>query len=232
MSTIPTPVNALGNTDVIEAMRSIHTESDRWRLAEALCQEVPAGSQGFAEIIDEAKTAGVLGALKLQTLRLYRDTAVRWPADQRVPNVSFSAHREAMVMQDKAAKMLTDLARSLGADKVTVASVRQAVAVQRGTAAKTPAAKTAPKSPTFDVLADIMNGAHNIVAAIDQATLTDQELDRLHAGLSAALSHVEKLRAKAARKAQMAAKKATSPAPAAPRKRAATTKARGDLRGL
>src|SRR3954452_18562555 len=118
----------MSTTDVIEAMRSIQTEGDRWHLAEALRSQVPQGSTGFEEILDEAASAGVAGALKVNTLRLYRDTANRWPATERVPNVSFSAHREAMVLPiEDAAKLLETLSTANGATKVTVASVRKTI---------------------------------------------------------------------------------------------------------
>jgi hypothetical protein len=236
MSTTPTTTPS----DVIEAMRSIQTESDRWRLAEALAARIPSGDKGLDEIVDAAAAAGVLGKLSKTTLRLYRDAANRWPADKRVANVSFSAHREAMVLDNinEAARMLGSLVKSSGgADKVTVASVRRAVAVKRGTvpAEKATANGSAAttKAPALDVLTDLQAGAPQLIAAIPNAT-APTELDRLHAGLSKALAHVERLQAKAA---QAARKKAAAPKRTAPkaaaRKAAATPrrKAVGDLRG-
>ena len=229
------PAHKLVLDDVIEAMRSIQTESDRWHLAEALAKQVPGGSEGFSEILDQATAEGVAGKLSLNTLRLYRDAALRWPADKRVANVSFSAHREAMVLEsiDAAAKMLADLAKNAGAGNVTVAAVRKAIAVQQGKVTAAPAATTSQKA--VDVLADIKQGAPQLIAAISPATVTS-ELDQLHAGLTKAIAHVERLRAKAARKTA-AAKPSSTPVPKpSPGERKvageAITKARGDLRGL
>lgn len=241
MSTTTTPVIAMSMADVIDAMRSIQSEDDRWKLAEALHQQVPTGVKGFQEIIDAATAAGVAGNLKVNTLRLYRDTAVRWPSDKRVANVSFSAHREAMVLPtiDAAAKMLGNLAANNGAAHVTVASVRKAIAVQQGkplpaTGTGTGTGKVTAK--TVDVLADVKAGAPTLIAAITPAT-TVPDLDSIHAGLSKAIAHVERLRAKAARKATATSKTAATPATAStskaqPAPKGAPKKPQGDLRGL
>lgn len=224
--------------DVLDAMRSVQTESDRWNLAEALQKQVPTGLQGFSEIVDAATAAGVSGNLSITTLRLYRDAAVRWPASKRVPNVSFSAHREAMVLADidQAAKMLGDLAKANGADKVTVSSVRKAIAVKQGKPTPAPRTTTTPKQQaTLDVLGDLKNGAPQTIAAIT-AALPAAELDKLHAGLTKVIAHVERLRAKVAR----AQKPATPTTPAEPptkqqsngTKKAPVKKPQGDLRGL
>jgi hypothetical protein len=70
MSTSSTTV-APTTAQVIDAMRSIQTESDRWKLAEALYAVIPQGVRGFNELIDAATAAGVAGGLKVNTLRLY-----------------------------------------------------------------------------------------------------------------------------------------------------------------
>lgn len=222
-----------GIVSVIDAMRSLQTEGDRWHLAEVLLAQVPTGYNGLPQIIDQATAAGVAGSLSVNTLRLYRDTAARWPADQRVANVSFSAHREAMVLPTiaAAAKMLGDLAANLGPSKVTVASVRKAIAVQQGR--PVPGSKPGSSTPTsqraVDVLADLIAGGPQLIAAIP-ATTEASVLDQLHAGLTKAISHVERLRAKAARKA---AKSTTTPStPAAVKAPRTNSKRTGDLRGL
>src|SRR5262245_745493 len=97
-TTNPTNGTSKKMHDVIDAMRDVQTEGDRWHLAEALVAMLPQGSNGFQEIIDQASAEGVVGKLSANTLRLYRDTANRWPANRRVANVSFSAHREAMLL--------------------------------------------------------------------------------------------------------------------------------------
>jgi hypothetical protein len=226
--------------EVIEAMRSIQTEGDRWRLAEALHAQIPSGLEGFADIIDAATTAGVLGKLSFNTLRLYRDTAARWPADLRVPNVSFSAHRTAMTIDIKAAsKLLHALARQKGAGGVTVDEVRRAIAVQQGKPiTATSAADKATAAAKIEIVADIKAGAPQLIASIGPDTGPD-DLDKLHAGLTKAIAHVERLRAKAARKAASASKatKSVATSSATARKAAASTtktsaRRRGDLRGL
>lgn len=248
--TTTTPANALSTTEVIDAMRSIQSESDRWRLADALAAQVPAGSAvaEFKQIVDDAVEAGVGGGLSVNTLRPYRDTANWWPVDKRLPNVSFSAHREAMRLEDVAAavKMLDNLVKTFGAGKVTVTSVRRAVAVANNRplpSAKSDAGTVAKVDrTTAQVLADIAAGAPQLISAIDGTV----DLDRLHAGLNKALAHVEKLRIKAAAKAKRPAAKAPArkPAPkATPARRPARAgsaatpkraprKSAGDLRGL
>jgi hypothetical protein len=228
--------------EVIESMRSIQTEDDRWHLAEKLAVLIPSGSSGFDKVLDKAASEGVAGGLSINTLRLYRDTANRWAADKRVRNVSFSAHRESMAMPsiDEAARMLADMARTQGADKVTVASVRKAVAIKQGKAPKPAPAK--PQTTTVDhVLDDLKAGGKELIQGIPAATPLS-ELDELQAGLNKVLQHVERLRAKASQKAQAAAKKAIPEArkaladaskkepTAAPAKAAGARK--GDLRGL
>jgi len=228
--------------DVIDAMRSIQSEDDRWHLAEALAKKVPDGTKGFDVILDRAAQEGV-GKYTTHTLRLYRDTAKRWPASKRVANVSFSAHREAMAASttsiDSAKKLLENLARQHGAKGVSVQRVREAVQIKNGTkrqggrkAPKGAAAATpVPPAPELNVLADLATGASKVIAAIAE---DDPKLDKYQAGLTKALGHVERLRSKVARKA--AAKKTPPTAqtkttkPVA--KKAPVKKARGDLRGL
>lgn len=229
---------ATGMGEVIEAMRSIQSESDRWHLAESLRQMIPSGLTGFSDIIDAATAEGVAGSLSANTLRLYRDAAARWPADKRVPNVSFSAHREAMVLPsiDEAARVLAQLAKQLGAAKVTVAEVRKAVAVKQGKVTKAAAAASSSTSKgatttQANVLADLMAGAPTLIASIT-ATTSPTELDKLHAGLTKTIGHVERLRAKAARKATAAAKKAPAAKASVRKSTPRGRKSTGDLRGL
>ena len=220
--------------DVIEAMRSIQNESDRWKLAEALRKEYPSGLSGFKELIDDAASAGIEG-YSINTLRLYRDCAARWPEAKRVEGVSFTAHRIALGLDnvDEAQKVLQGLAKNLGPSKVTVQSVRKAILTKQGKAPKpSKGSVPAPKQPAaFDVTSDIASGATKLIAAIPSST-EPEVLDKLHAGLTKAIGHVERLKAKAARKAATAKKApAAAPKKAAPKK-ATTSKAQGDLRGL
>lgn len=247
MAATVTPTKGLN--EVIDAMRSIQTESERWTLAEALRALVPTGVAGFSEVVDKATAEGVAGNLSANTLRLYRDTATRWPADKRVADVSFSAHREAMVLPSitEAQRTLTALAKQLGAGKVTVASVRKAVAVKQGKPVPgTPAGgkgnggggKAGSSGPTeSQALADLKSGGKLLIEMIGQDT-SEGDLDKLQAGLTKVIAHVERLRAKAARKqaaaSKAAAKKGVANARAAVKKSSTprTRKAQGDLRGL
>jgi hypothetical protein len=234
MSTTTTPPAV--SADIVDALRNLQTETDRWLLAEALHRQIPSGSDGFEVIIDAAKRAGV-AALSANTLRLYRDTVIRWPASKRVANLSFSAHREAMVMSsiDEAHDVLVDLRNTLGADKVTVSAVRKAIAVKQGKtqAAKPGAAANTATSHQSQVrtMQDLMKGGSELIAGIHTQTPA-AELDKLHAGLSKVIAHVERLRAKAARSNKTAApapKAAAKPTAAKPTVRKHVA---GDLRGM
>jgi hypothetical protein len=236
-------MSASALTQVIDAMREVQTESDRWRLAEALHAVLPTGSTGFERIEDEAAKRGV-AALSATTLRLYRDTAARWPKGKRVDRLSFSSHREAMVLPtiDDAREMLVALSDQLGPSKVTVSAVRRAIAAQTGNG-KVPAAApganvTGRRVVQLDALHDLKNGGPQLIAAITNETPAD-DLDRLQAGLSKVLAHVERHRARVAKSAAKAKAKtttttttktktdnATGAKPAARRAKA------GDLRGL
>lgn len=229
---------------VLDAMREVTSEEDRWHLAEALFALIPKGEEGFDAIIDEANKAGVLGKLSANTLRLYRDTARLWPKSSRVPGVSFSAHREAqgMIGSDgdtkRAEKMLSDLAKGGGPDKVTVASVRREAMARQG---KTPKAgtRTAPKG--FDVLADLEDSAKQLIAAINSIAGDGARLDKVHSTMSKALQRVEALQVKArAKSKQSTVKPTTTTTKVAPKptpnkgtngKQTAASK-RGDLRNL
>ena len=241
MPTIPTTTTSVDVIDVVDAMRSIVSESDRWHLAESLLATIPSGSSSgaisFDSIVDAAAAEGVSGNLKPNTLRLYRDTAARWPADRRVPNVSFSAHRESMNHSggiDARVKLLELLAQTLGGGNVTVAAVRRAVAMANGKAPATAKVKSSAVSSSLDVIADLKSGGKTLISAIEPST-TSADLDSLHAGLTKVIAHVERLRAKAARKAGAASKaapKSSTTMPTAVPKSARARKAAGDLRGL
>ena len=238
-------INALATpgslNDVVDAMRSVQTEADRWILAEALVELIPTGEGGFQEVIDRATSEGLLGNFTVNTLRLYRDTAKRWDKDKRVTDVSFSAHREAMSVKGDitaAAKLLAAQVKTVGAPaKVTASSVRKAVRLANGKAPLA-TAKTAPTvGPQFDLVADLKHGGKKLAAMIGPDTSVS-DLDSLHAGLNKVIAHVEKLRGKAARKASAAktAKQTVAAKPTASKattaKRPAARKQAGDLRGL
>jgi hypothetical protein len=231
--------------EVLDAMESITSESDRWNLADTLSRKIPSGQQdstsgvSFSDIMDEATKAGVAGKLNATTLRLYRDTANRWPSNKRVAGVSFSAHREAMVLKDKdgndlpvddQAKLLEDLIKSEGSpDKVTVASVRRVIRAKTGKGAATPQATSKRVTETLE---DLKKGGADLIKSIRPDT-SSADLDKIHAGLNKVIGHVEKLRVKAASKAKTA-KASTAPTPITSARKAPAKAAggAGDLRGL
>lgn len=229
MTTTTTPNGSKMYADVIDAMRSIITETDQWHLAEELVKLIPSGTKGFDQILDQANKAGVTGKVKsVHSLRQYRDTAKRWPANTRVPNVSFTAHREAMAVADSA-EMLKDLSKNLGPSGVTAAEVRRQVRIKQG---KKPAAKKGSTGMRGDAVRDLVDGGPKLRAAITAAMDLDQ-LDKVHTGLNKVLEHVDRLRAKKARNAKASAAKKATPTKATATKKVATPKqTRGDLRGL
>jgi hypothetical protein len=141
-------------------------------------------------------------------LRLYRDVAIRFPASKRVPLVTFSAHREAIAIgdADKARAVLIELAAKHGAAGVTVTTVKQAIGAATGNVAKaTPKAAGKAQSGYGDIAVDLSMGGKKFIAALDSMVATNGvTLDGLHTGISAVLTAVESMRAKAARKAQAA----------------------------
>lgn len=110
-----------------------------WTLADALATEVPVGRRGYRSggNTDLERLAAVLEAegisMKATTLRNYRDTSARWPKENRIDGISFSAHRAANRAMKKnrwagygqpqydvapAVKVLEDLRRHNGVVKV------------------------------------------------------------------------------------------------------------------
>jgi hypothetical protein len=237
-----TTTDAARLNGVLDAMQSVQSEDDRWHLAEALHTLIKSGTNGFDKVLDAATAKGVSGGLSATTLRLYRDTAARWPSAKRVPGVSFSAHREAMVMiapdgsTQKAEKLLKDLAKN-GADKVTVKQVRQAAAISSGKTARAQAGAGKTAAPKgFDVLNDLENGAKQVLDSINSIGTDTARLDKVHAGVSKALARVEQLRAKAQRAKKATPTKVSSTPPASKpvvngKGKVAASK-RGDLRDL
>lgn len=234
---------ANGYDSVIEAMRSIQTESDHWKLADRLLRVAPQGNnKPFADIIERAAAAGVRGQkMTRTTLRIYRDTAAYWPESKRVPNISFTAHRAAKVgigSATEAASVLKGLSRQLGPENVTVAEVKKAIAAKTG--AKMPAKKKGAKNTTTNmgrVLEDLKAGGSQMIAAIGTQQDT-ADLDALKVGLEKVQYHVQRQLTKASTK-KGAVKAAPAPVKqasktASPTKKAATGNGRtaGDIRGL
>ena len=207
---VPTPGTA-GMSQVIDALRSVQSESDRWKLADALAKKIPSGLKGFDEIVDAAKNAGVAGKLKVNTLRQYRDTSVRWKPEDRVPEVSFTAHKEAQNAgtTPEAKKLLERIVKQAGADGVSVGEVRRAVSALKGKTSKGTgggggggkAAKAPPPpAPAADIVKDLSHGGGLLIAAIPN-DMDAADLSKLIAGIKKVLGHAERLQMKAANKA-------------------------------
>ena len=247
----PAPVKAAFD-DVCDALRDVHDEASLWRLSDELVKIAPSGVQSVEDVVTQAKARGI-PTKSTNTLRLYRDVAIRFPANERVPLVSFSAHREAIAIGDvaKARKVLQELAAKHGPDGVTVTTVKKAIGAATGKVSATPSPKA--KGTSYDDIAvDLSTGAKKFLGELD-AMLGVQgvTLDGFHAGLSAVLAKVEDKRAKAARRKvtpkaapavdpsksraarharEAASKAASKPSPnGAARKRSVKA---GDLRGL
>jgi hypothetical protein len=225
---------------VVAALRDVHDEASLWHLSDELAAAIPQGD--VSPVVKAAEQAGV-PVRSANTLRLYRDVAVRFPKGQRVSGVSFSAHREALTVGSAtdAETLLHDLVSKMGSAGITVTTVRRAVQAQTGKGAASTAgvgkAGAAVKLTWAQIMADLCAGGPDLIAQIDVVTSATSgvSLDTLHAGLNKVLTEVENRRVKAARAAakkkapvQAAAK---APAPAAPRKAAAKGGA-GDLRDL
>ena len=136
-------------TETTSAIRGKREGADNWTLADALLAAVPqhAPRTLFAEVRRAAEREGVrpYGA---DTLRIYRDAAARWAPADRIPGVSFTAHREALLASDPVAT-LRDLADTLGAENVAVSDVRAAIS------ALAPSAPAVPAAPVGATLAEV-----------------------------------------------------------------------------
>lgn len=239
--------------DVCAALRDVHDEASLWALSDEIAKVAPSGVTGVEIIVDEAKRRGI-PTKSANTLRLYRDVAIRFPASERVGGVSFSAHREALGGYSGdvslAKQTLIDLSTQHGAEGVTILTVKKAVAAATGKALPVGgagAAKSKHQSGFAEVANDIAtNGAKRFIGELDAIVTSGITLDQLHAGLSKLIAEVEVRRSKAARKAARPVKAAATPTGTPARhSKAAPTKARpaaktnkvegskaGDLRGL
>jgi hypothetical protein len=204
---------------VLEAMQSLNTESDRWTLSDALLVLVPSGVMGFHEVNDAAVQEGVT-PMSVNTQRLYRDTAKMWPASERVENMSFSAHREAVrnLGVTDARRLLLDLQAAAGTKKVTASAVRKAAAAAAGL--PNPVANNKPSAATV-VLGDLAAGGKEMVAAVRKMPAAD--LDAVALGLNAVLVALDKRRAAASKRgaATRTAKAKELPANVTPMKKVA-----------
>jgi hypothetical protein len=233
---------------VCDAIREVHDEASLWRLSDELVKVAPYGVDAVKRVVVEAKSRGI-PSKSVNTLRLYRDVAARFPAADRVPLVSFSAHREAIAVGDatEARRILLELSAKHGPEGVTVATVKAAIGAATGkvTPVRGGSSSTGVTAATVQSLsyaefgADLSNGGKKFLAHLDgMLSVPNVSLDGLHAGLSTVLAEVESRRGKAARKA--ARGKAPAPTSAGPRQRPAPSGkagqaaagSAGDLRDL
>jgi hypothetical protein len=250
MSSTPT-IDATFDS-VCDALRDVHDEASLWRLSDEIARVAPSGVNAVEAIVAQAKARGI-PTKSTNTLRLYRDVAIRFPASERIPLVSFSAHRAAIAVGDvaKARAVLLDLVNKHGADGVTVTTVKQAIGAATGNVKKSLPKGTVTQSTWSDVALDLVGGGKSLIKELDaMCEVKGVTLDGLHSGLTAVLAAVESKRSKAARKAAASKAKAApvvnpakSPAAASARRAAAkvaptgkpavkrASKA-GDLRGL
>lgn len=110
----------------------------QWKLADALKAEVSQHmSHSEFDRLETAITQAGYRPLSKSALRQYRDAAVFWSGDTpganaRVDGLSFTVHRVAIPAGRDAEQILRRLVKRHGADNVTVALVKQAVAVHLG----------------------------------------------------------------------------------------------------
>ena len=218
----------------VEAMRDKRSQSDNWKIGDALVTEVPTGASrvGFERVRRAAESAGVV-PLSVSALRQYRDTAIAWPAHTRVPGVSFSAHRAAKSAPEPS-KLLEGLATLHGAGSVSVKMVERALTVGSGSvpAAPAPAAAGAVTLTGADTVALVVElawrfesrGSKMVDEVLSAAAASVARLVELAAEMDTrAKSHAAK---SAAWSGPAKSKSASALAPAAaPRKR-------GSVRGL
>jgi hypothetical protein len=235
----PSGTSGKFNVDVvIDAMRDLHSEHDRWHLSDVLLAQVPVGG-GWAEfdaIIAKADEEGIAGGLSAKSLQLYRDTAAKWPEAKRIKGLSFSAHREAQPLidvfnVDKAIDVLNGTIKQNGLANVTIKKVRDAVAAAQNK--PLPSEKAGKAMTTYDaVIADLRSGGKELIAAIGRP---DRDaLKELKVGLTRVLGQVDKLEAKAVQRAAAAKTPEATPAPARAKPAASNgaSRKRGDLRDL
>jgi hypothetical protein len=239
---------------VVAAMGQRHTH--QWNLADALLAEVPqnAGHDLFEALRGEVAAAGHK-PLSRSAMRQYRDAAHSWPVAKRVDGVSFTCHRVALASKDPES-LLRALAATHGADAVTVAMVRDAIALEQGVplpsavkaAAKVAVAQVPVPAPTKGVAltwGDIVTALIEGVSGDLNTTvlgLTERDTTRLVTGVTkvADLAAVQAatFAPKAPRQVRKVAAKPAAKAPAkgttpkAPAKAKADTTKAPDLRDL
>jgi hypothetical protein len=231
MSTITTPAVDHKYDGVCDAIKDVHDEASLWKLSDEIVRVAPQGVAAVDAIVDQAKARGI-PTKSTNTLRLYRDVAIRFPATERVALVSFSAHREAIAIGDvsKARQVLIDLAAKHGAAGVTVTTVKSAIGAATGKVPTAPKSGKAGTQSTYaDVGLDLMSGGKAFIRELGpMVEVKGVTLDGIHAGLVLVLAAVEAKRVKAARKvaASKSAHKAASRPVVDPKRSAAAATAR------
>jgi hypothetical protein len=196
---------------VCDAIKDVHDEASLWHLSDEIIKIAPAGVEAVDRVVEQAKARGI-PVKSSNTLRLYRDVAIRFPATERVPLVSFSAHREALVLGNSAdaRKLLLELVKQHTAEGVTVTTVKTAVGAKTGnvkapTAAGKGKAATAAALSHSDIALDLCQGGKKFISSLDaMLAVNGVSLDAMHTGLTAVLTELEVRRSKAARKASAA----------------------------
>lgn len=239
----------------VSAAGKIKTQEDRWDLADALLAEVGQGDAraAFDEIERATREANEGEGFTANTLRQYRDVAAHWPPADRVPGVTFSAHKAALPYGDLAERkgLLGSLKAAHG--KATVKAIGEAVAIK----AQGPGAMVAP-SASASATAPAPTTPEAAVAALGRflAPMSEAEIARLVAGFDpttgGAFPEIARLvavaeKAKAAKAAKAATfggpkakaapgkaapKAAPVAAPKVPAPKVAEGQGLGDLRGL
>jgi hypothetical protein len=210
---------------VCDAIKDVHDEASLWRLSDEIVRVAPQGVKEVDRIVEQAKARDI-PTKSTNTLRLYRDVAIRFPASERVPLVSFSAHREAIAVGDaaKARAVLLDLVNKHGAAGVTVTTVKQAIGAATGNVKKAAPKGQVVQSTWADVALDLVGGGKGLIKSLDDlCEIKGVTLDGLQAGLTTVLAAVEAKRAKAA---QRAARAKATPKAVNPSTSAAAAKAR------
>lgn len=208
----------------IDAMRDISSEQAKWDLGDAIVAAIPDGSADsmWAELAQQADDAGVRGRMSGHTLRTYRDTASRWDKVDRIPGVSYSAHREvAHIKEPQRTQILRDaIADPQGANgqpaRVTVRAVRARVAGATS-GKKAGPVTTATRTPAVIITADLATNNGGILAQeiASQAKADTVDLDALKAGIESVLTAVEKhIATRNTKAAKKSAPAAPAPAPA------------------
>lgn len=220
----------------VAAIRGYRSGSDQWAVADALLEEVSQGRNRslFAAVRIATERAGVQ-PLSVSAMRQYRDCAARIPEADRIPGVTFSAHRNALAAPDPL-KVLGDLVAVHGPKGVTVAKVREAVNVANGTmnAPKVPRTVNLSGVGTTALLSSVIDRETSDPSGVaaDAAKISAEGLKVLQRIVTAAKAARKAKATKAATWGTKAKTEAKAPAKAKAAKAKAKARKGGDLRGL